>query len=190
MAIRINNKEYLNYEEQVLKNKKDIEELIGEKNKSPNPLRIKTFTKDDFVTDGEDKVLSIDDGNVSTIDYDAVIIDLEGVGVTDGGNVRIELYLDITLQIHNSELVTDLAGNRTSSSMIYITIDTPIAKNFTMIKGYGFGTTMDAGGYTDLVGQAKAVNAELIASNGWGRRCDLVIYFSNPIYMMDFASEV
>lgn len=202
MAIRINNKEYLNYEEQVLENKKDIEELndaisstnvalIGKKNKSPNPSRIKTFTKDDFVANGNDKVLSINDDNVDTVAYDSVIIDLEGVGVANGGNVVIKSYMDISLQIHNSSLVTDLAGTRNSISYLSVLIDTPIAKEFNMIKGYrikeGIG---DNGSCVDVIGEEKSFNLEMIMEDRTHIRCDLVIHFSNPVYMIDIFDEL
>ena len=201
MAIRINNKDYLNYEEQVLKNKKDVEDinteigltnlaLIGKKNVSPNTERIKTFTKDDFVTDGLDKVLNINYGNTSTLQYDAVIVDLEGLGVDNGGAVKINSYMDISLQIHNSDLVTDLAGARTSFSYLQLLINTPIAKQFGMIKGVAFWNMLEPNGsYADLIGSAKTVWLELISDAGVNRRCDLVIHFSNPIYMLDAASE-
>ena len=209
MAIRINNKDYLNYEEQVLKNKKDVEDinteiseninpeisginlaLVGKKNRNPNTARIKTFTKDDFVTDGVYSVLSINYGNTSTLEYDSIIVDLEGVGATNGGEVVIESYMDISLQIHNSDLVTDLATPRTSGAYLRVVIDTPIAKKFAMIKGVAFKDLILAGGeYNDLFGDIKAVIMPLITSNGTRKSCDLVIHFSNPVYMIDVSKQ-
>lgn len=202
MAIRINNKDYLNYEEQVLKNKKDVENidtelsvinlaLRGKIDKSPNSERIKTFTKDDFVTDGVDKVLNINYGNVDTIDYDSVIVDLEGLGVDNGGSVVIKSYVDISLQIQHSLLVTDLASARTSTSNLDILISTPIAKEFAMIKGDQFRSLInDSGSYTDMIGDEKVIDVVLIRDNGAHNRCDLVIHFSNPVYMIDGSAEV
>ena len=218
MAIRINNKDYLNYEEQVLKNKKAIEDygidgeqmltntqdienintelseinlaLIGKKDKNTSDERIKTITKYDFVTDGVDKVLTINYGNTSTLQYDAVIIDLEGVSVGDGGNIVITLYVDISLQIHNSSKVTDLAANRSSSSELEMFINTPTAKKYAMIKGYAFGSSLGGSdGYSDLIGYEKTVTLELITNAGNHINRDLVIHFSNPVYMLDTSAE-
>ena len=202
MAIRINNKDYLNYEEQVLKNKKDVEDinteisginlkLQGKIDKSPDATRIKTFTKDDFVTDGIDKVLSITYDSVDILSYDSIIIDLQGVGVDDGGTIVVKSYMDISLQIHNSYLVTDIAGARSDESNLQVFINTPIAKEFVMIKGAIFISLMnDNGSYSDMLGYEKEITGTIISSIGSHSRCDLVIHFSNPVYMIDVEGSI
>jgi len=191
MKRMIDEKRISTLETDVDDNKDNIAALeMNKKDRTFNIARVKTFTKDDLVYDEVtgDYSLVYDEDNANPIDYVAVILDLTNLELDDGSAVSIEVAVDITLQVINTQSILDIASERTESSHITITHTSLAASTFLSV----LGTTVTDEHVDGIINTfaEKTVRVTLITNMGTINDRDFIIAFVNPIYIMDMESEI
>lgn len=95
MSIKINDTLYLNYEEQVLKNKQDIEYLLGQLNLNLNETIFETVTPGNYYD------LTIVNTDEQSPDYSRVYAGVIDIGVNTGDNRKVKV------EVRNAAAIKD-----------------------------------------------------------------------------------